>query len=234
VVPNGPYEPFAIKYLSTIKSRHHDRAGSGDGQINVHTCDGYGGDAPRHNNRVSTQLSGDALNSGGAPVSNSQCCSSLEEDNIIQGAVSTLACMVSSSMTRSGGTIFHSQYPPDVSITKYVARMRRYLKCKASCYVLCVYYIDKLLTQHPEISFDTLSSHRLIMMSIVLAAKFHSDTHFSNRFYAKVGGVSLRELNSLERCFLDLLDWNLTISEEQYSQYRTILNVASCVTGRLN
>jgi len=201
---------------------HHNRAGYGDYQINVYTCHECEGEASTHSNHGNTALNGDA---------NSKCCAGVEEDNLIQGAILTLASMASLSVSRSGSTVFHSKYPPDVSITKYVARMQRYLHCKASCYVLCVYYIDKLLMLFPKMSFDILSSHRLIMTSIVLAAKFSSDTPFSDLFYSRVGGVSVQELNSLENCFLNMLDGNLTISEEQYSKYSTMLSVASCVTG---
>jgi len=155
-----------------------------------------------------------------------------EKESIIQGAISTLVSMASMSNSPKGRSIFHSIYPPHSSIAEYVARLQRYLGFNAECYVLCVYYIDKLLTLHPNISFDMLSSHRMIMTSVVLAAKFHLNTDISNQLYSEVGGVSAKELNSLETYFLNLLDWNLTITEEQFAVYSTMLDSVSAAMGR--
>jgi hypothetical protein len=35
---------------------------------------------------------------------------------------------------------------------------------------------------------------------------------------AKVGGMKLAELNALEAIFLETIDWDLVVSENQYKQ----------------
>lgn len=53
---------------------------------------------------------------------------------------------------------------------------------------------------------------RLLLTATVLAAKFLDDVYYTNRHYAKVGGVSLAELNDLERHMLMLLAYRLRVS----------------------
>ena len=44
---------------------------------------------------------------------------------------------------------------------------------------------------------------------MVLAIKYNEDDYYSNKYYAKVGGIALNELNELEYNLLILLEFNL-------------------------
>mmetsp|Transcript_20063 Transcript_20063/g.34545 ORF Transcript_20063/g.34545 Transcript_20063/m.34545 type:complete len:103 (+) Transcript_20063:836-1144(+) len=50
----------------------------------------------------------------------------------------------------------------------------------------------------------------------MLSAKFLDDTYYNNAYYAKVGGLPLSELNSLELHFLAMIRFNLSITPEVY------------------
>lgn len=49
---------------------------------------------------------------------------------------------------------------------------------------------------------------------------------YSNRYYARVGGVGLTELNRLELAFLKLVKFDLTVSKEEYAVYRSTVLLA--------
>ena len=53
----------------------------------------------------------------------------------------------------------------------------------------------------------------------MLAIKYNEDDYYSNKYYAKVGGVNLEELNELEFNFLLLLDFNTFIDDNTYEEY---------------
>ena len=59
---------------------------------------------------------------------------------------------------------------------------------------------------------------------MLLAIKYNEDDYYSNKYYAKVGGINLDELNSLEYNFLILLDFDVFIDEETYEKYKEQLN----------
>jgi hypothetical protein len=63
----------------------------------------------------------------------------------------------------------------------------------------------------------------------MVAAKFFDDVYYSNGYYARVGGVRLKEMNLLEVRLLDLLQWRLFVSPTEYQQYMN--NVLLAVYG---
>ncbi|KAJ3089844.1 hypothetical protein HK102_005332 [Quaeritorhiza haematococci] len=55
--------------------------------------------------------------------------------------------------------------------------------------------------------------------SITVASKALCDSYLTNSMYAKVGGITTKELNILELEFLFLIDWQLTASVEVLQNY---------------
>lgn len=51
------------------------------------------------------------------------------------------------------------------------------------------------------------------------AAKFYDDNFFTNELYARVGGISVMELNTLELEFVFLINFSLSISQKEFQKY---------------
>ncbi|KAF9356118.1 hypothetical protein BGX26_005703 [Mortierella sp. AD094] len=62
---------------------------------------------------------------------------------------------------------------------------------------------------------NSFNIHRLLITCIMVAAKFTSDHFYSNARYAKVGGLSLLELNQLELEFLFTTRFELNVKVEE-------------------
>lgn len=58
--------------------------------------------------------------------------------------------------------------------------------------------------------------HRLLITAVLVAAKFLDDSYFNNAYYAKVGGISLEEMNALELDFLLRCDFRLHVVPEDF------------------
>jgi len=114
---------------------------------------------------------------------------------------------------------------PDIGVVDYCKRLRKYFNCSPSCFVTALMYIDTILTKTKKLSpedrvvLDTLTIHRLTLVSLVLAVKFHEDNHYSQAYYAQVGGVSLSELNAIERKFVEILEWDLDVNYDRFAKY---------------
>jgi len=128
---------------------------------------------------------------------------------------------------------FHCVREPQLHLRAYLTRLRSYFLCSSECYVLTLAYIDRLIQRHPEIVVSPLSSHRLLITALTLAAKFFDDTFYSNAYYAWVGGLRVEELNSLEKTFLRLLDWRLHIQPEEFEFYQRMIKQSAlrCMTA---
>lgn len=61
--------------------------------------------------------------------------------------------------------------------------------------------------------------NRLSLAAVLLAIKYNEDYYFDNKHYAKIGGITLKELNYLERAMLGLMNYELCVSAGEYEVY---------------
>ena len=114
---------------------------------------------------------------------------------------------------------FDSSRIPGITISDYLSRIHQYADCSDSCYTLTFIYIDRLLQKNPSFVLSRRSAHRLILASVVLAIKYSDDLYADNVVYSRIGGVSLEELNTLEAEMLALLQYDLYVHPQLYTQY---------------
>lgn len=152
-------------------------------------------------------------------------------DEVVAGLAVALERMASLAPEGEQLTSFHCVRAPGVSIRDYLGRIRKFFGCSLECYVMGLLYIDRLIKRHPNIVVSRLSCHRLLICSMMLAAKFQDDVFYANSFYAKVGGLRVQELNNLEAKMVQLLDFRLCISPEEFELYRSILCKASAAAS---
>lgn len=117
---------------------------------------------------------------------------------------------------------FISKKIPSITINDYIDRLLKYSKVSEEIFILVLIYID-LLNRKYKINFNYNNIHKLILASFVVTVKFHEDEHYSLKYYAKLGGISLKEIINLEYVFLTLLDFRLYISEELFQKYNNYL-----------
>lgn len=126
-------------------------------------------------------------------------------------------------------TRFHAVRAPQLSILDYLVRIATYFHCSNECFVLGLVYIDRIVKRHPEFTVSNCNVHRLLVTSVMLAAKFFDDVYYSNDYYARVGGIKVQEMNALEVLFLKLIDYRLYVKPQEYEQYRN--HVLTAVRG---
>ncbi|KAJ4969073.1 hypothetical protein NE237_015774 [Protea cynaroides] len=115
-------------------------------------------------------------------------------------------------------TIFHGLRAPGLSIRQYIDRIYKYSSCSPSCFVVAYIYIERFI-QRKDFHLTSLNVHRLVITSVMAAAKFIDDAFFNNAYYAKVGGVSTAEMNRLEMKFLLSLDYRLHVTVSTFDWY---------------
>lgn len=61
----------------------------------------------------------------------------------------------------------------------------------------------------------SLTVHRLVITAVMLAAKLMDDKYYNNAFYAKVGGITICELNHMELEMLRMLGYRTFVSSSR-------------------
>nr|GEY49992.1 cyclin-P3-1 [Tanacetum cinerariifolium] len=73
--------------------------------------------------------------------------------------------------------------------------------------------------QAENIILTSLNVHRLLITSIMVAAKFIDEAFFNNAYYARVGGVTTAEMNRLEMKFLFGIAFRLYVNVSIFRKY---------------
>ncbi|KAJ3681793.1 hypothetical protein LUZ60_014366 [Juncus effusus] len=118
---------------------------------------------------------------------------------------------------------FQGLTKPSISIRGYLERIFRFASCSPSCYVVAYIYLDRFLQRHPTVMIDSLNVHRFLITSVLTAVKFVDDICYNNSYFAKVGGISLTEMNYLEVDFLFGVGFELNVTPVTFSSYCSIL-----------
>ncbi|WCJ21531.1 cyclin p1 1 [Euphorbia peplus] len=126
--------------------------------------------------------------------------------------------MLETTQIKDAITVFHGLRAPPVSIQQYIDRIFKYSGCSPSCFVVAHVYVDRFV-QNTDIPLTSLNVHRLLITSVMVAAKFIDDAFFNNAYYAKVGGISTAELNRLEMKFLFSIDFKLHVNVNTFGRY---------------
>ena len=105
-----------------------------------------------------------------------------------------------------------------ITINDYLHRLVKYTQAESSTLIAMLIYIDRLCELNNFI-VNSYNVYKILFSSLIMAIKYNEDEFYDNKFYAKVGGLSLKEMNNLEINYLSLIDFKLYISEEVFDTY---------------
>ncbi|KAK7856504.1 cyclin-U4-1 [Quercus suber] len=120
-------------------------------------------------------------------------------------------------------SVFHGLSRPTISIQSYLERIFKYANCSPSCYIVAYVYLDRFSQSQPALPVNSFNVHRLLITSVMVAAKFMDDIYYNNAYYAKVGGISTIEMNFLEVDFLFGLGFRLNVTPNTFHIYCSYL-----------
>ncbi|XP_010258734.1 PREDICTED: cyclin-U4-1-like [Nelumbo nucifera] len=116
-------------------------------------------------------------------------------------------------------SVFHGLTRPTISIQSYLERIFKYANCSPSCFVVAYIYLDRFAQKQPSLPINSFNVHRLLITSVMVAAKFMDDMYYNNAYYAKVGGIITTEMNYLEVDFLFGLSFHLNVTPSTFHTY---------------
>ncbi|XP_062224228.1 cyclin-P4-1-like [Phragmites australis] len=123
----------------------------------------------------------------------------------------------------AGATAFRGRTRPGIAVRRYAERIYRYAGCSPACFVVAYVYLDRLAQRREEEEqaevVDSYSVHRLLITTVMVAAKFMDDIHYNNAYFARVGGVLVSEMNGLELELLFALRFRLNVTPATFARY---------------
>ena len=118
----------------------------------------------------------------------------------------------------SSAHIFISKKIPSISVNNYIGRLLKYSKTFEKIIIIILIYLDTICTKH-KINLNYFNIHKFIFAAFLVAIKFHEDEYYSISYYARLGGISVKEATNLEYEFMNLIDFKLFVSQDIYDKY---------------
>jgi hypothetical protein len=118
---------------------------------------------------------------------------------------------------------FCSAPMPMISIKHFLERIHTHFGCSDECFIVALVYMNRLADLNASAIVCNRSVHRLVFVAMMLAAKMYDDKIRSNKYYAKIGGLHIEEVLTLELAFLQSLAWKLHIEPDEYQFYHRLV-----------
>ena len=122
--------------------------------------------------------------------------------------------------------IFSAHSIPKISLFDYLTRIQTYSYIEAPSLICSLIYVDRIC-EIAGITLTYYNIHRILFAAVLTSIKYNEDIFYDNNYYAQVAGVRTKELNMIEYTFLELIEFNLFILEEDYFKYKNYLD--SCI-----
>ena len=107
---------------------------------------------------------------------------------------------------------------PSISLFEYLQRILKYIKIELSTLIIAMIYIDRICKE--KVFLNEYNIHRIMLISIYMAYIYNEDCVYDNTYLALVSGLSKADMMTLQEDFLDLIEFNLFVSEEVFERYK--------------
>ena len=119
--------------------------------------------------------------------------------------------------------IFTSHGVPNITLSKYLERMKKYMKLEDNSVILGLIYLDRFCKK-TKIILTNYNTHRLLFISILTAVKYQEDKFYRNTFYSQVCGVQTNILNQMEYEYCCGMGFEFYVSVSLFDKYKNTIS----------
>lgn len=145
-----------------------------------------------------------------SPIVLSRLASSFERSVLLNDG----KILVQSPDVKDSVTVFDGRSPPDITIAHYLDRIFKYSACSPSCFVIAHIYIHQFL-QRTRSHLKPLNVHRLIITSVMLAAKVFDDRFVTTLVSSSIVSTKSEDIIASVPTFIDyVVEFLFTFSSQ--------------------
>lgn len=118
---------------------------------------------------------------------------------------------------------FAGRAPSETDIYNFCKNIIFRSKMEKECSIICLIYIERMI-HSTGLYINEKNWKKLTLISLIIGSKVWDDESYENIHFSKVfTRYPLREINSMERLFLELIEYNVGIKKSEYARYYFIL-----------
>ena len=115
--------------------------------------------------------------------------------------------------------LFNLKTLPNLSFKEYLEKSIVSLTNEENTIIYSLIVLDRFIS-----SGIILTKYNLFLsflVSFLISVKINEDKIYADNVYAKLGGIDLKTLSTLEKIFLDVVGYNIIVSEEDFKIYKS-------------
>lgn len=118
---------------------------------------------------------------------------------------------------------FPGRAPSETDIYNFCKNIIFRSKMEKECSIVCLIYIERMI-HNTGLYINEKNWKKLTLISLIIGSKVWDDESYENIHFSKVfTRYPLKEINSMERLFLELIEYNVGIKKSEYARYYFIL-----------
>lgn len=114
--------------------------------------------------------------------------------------------------------IFYLEQIPNISLDYYLMHLYKYTNMSISSLILAIIYIDQFCEKF-RYALTIHNIFRILLIFVYISLKLNEDFNIKSDFYAKIAGVSIKDLNALEYQMCVAMNFDFYIKDDYYQQY---------------
>ena len=115
--------------------------------------------------------------------------------------------------------------PEPQTIFEFMADIIILTKMEKEVIILSLIYIERLIF-NTGILLNSRNWRRMLLTSMIIASKIWDDNSFENTHFSQVfANIEVGEINTMERIFLDLINYKVFVKQSEYFQYLLMIKI---------
>ncbi|KAH8700922.1 hypothetical protein BGW36DRAFT_447798 [Talaromyces proteolyticus] len=119
---------------------------------------------------------------------------------------------------------------PTIGFQKWVEMILFTTQISHNVIILALLFIYRLKQTNPKVIGKRGSEFRLLTTALLMGNKFLDDNTYTNKTWAEVSGIAVHEIHTMEIEFLSNIRYNLFISYEDWTLWRSTLGRFAAVS----
>ncbi len=124
---------------------------------------------------------------------------------------------------KQSNMVFSSSKVPQISIEDYLKRIQTYSNMERNTLITSLIFIDRLC-KISNLTLTYYNIHRILFTAVLISIKYNEDCYYDNKYYADIAGVKIKELKLLEYNFVQMINFNLFVTDDVFEKYQLYLN----------
>ena len=131
--------------------------------------------------------------------------------------------MVTDAEGNMPDTSYESYKPHEDDVYYYTKYVVLSGKLEKEIPMMALIYLERFVTK-TGILINHQNWRRLVLITLIIGSKIWDDDSLENVHFPKVmGDITVKEVNALEKVFLELIDFDLHIRGSEYAKYYFIM-----------